>query len=417
MKIVADENIPYVRDAFGGVGDVVTLPGREISREAIGDAKLLLVRSITRVGRELIEGTRVRFVATATIGEDHVDTAWLAAHGVGFASAPGSNAGSVMQYVAAALLAMEDRLGIDLRGMRLGVVGVGNVGSRVVRAARALGMEVVLNDPPLERAQKEKGRKGPKGQKQECAGEDAAAGTPAPQFAGETPAPQFGVDDFRPIEEIFDCDIVTLHVPLTREGPDRTYHMVDARFLSRLRPGTILINTSRGPVVDGEDLKGALDSGRLAACVLDVWEGEPLIDVSLLERVFIGTPHIAGYSFDGKVNGTRMIYEAACWFLGRTPDWDPTPLLPVPDRPRIEVDGTAKNALNSAVCAVYEIIDDDAAMRGLVPCEPGERAQFFDRLRKEYPRRREFFNTTAVVRPRNVEIEARLAGLGFKIEV
>ncbi|MCX5769092.1 MAG: 4-phosphoerythronate dehydrogenase, partial [Candidatus Hydrogenedentes bacterium] len=163
MKIVADENIPYVREAFGGLGDVATLPGREITRETVGDAELLLVRSITRVGRELIEGSRVRFVGTATIGEDHIDTAWLSAHGVGFASAPGSNAGSVTQYVSAALLALEAGLGLDLGGLRLGVVGVGNVGSRVVRVARALGMEVVLNDPPLERAQKEKGHKGHKG--------------------------------------------------------------------------------------------------------------------------------------------------------------------------------------------------------------------------------------------------------------
>jgi len=342
------------------------------------------------VGRELIEGSRVRFVATATIGEDHIDKAWLAGHGVSFASAPGSNAGSVTQYVSAALLAVEARLGLELRQMRLGVVGVGNVGSRVVRAARALGMEVVLNDPPLERAQKLK-----------------------PQEAQESQE-EFV---FAPLDEIFGCDVVTLHVPLTRKGPDRTYHLVDGRFLSRLRPGTALINTSRGSVVDGVDLKEALDSGRLAACVLDVWEGEPDIEVSLLERVFIGTPHIAGYSFDGKVNGTRMIYEAACRFLGREPDWDPGPLLPAPERPRVEVDGSAERALNSTVRAVYDIMKDDAAMRGLIRCEPGERARLFDRLRKEYPRRREFFNTTAVVRPRNGELEARLAGLGFRVEV
>ncbi|MCX5768728.1 MAG: DUF3410 domain-containing protein, partial [Candidatus Hydrogenedentes bacterium] len=240
------------------------------------------------------------------------------------------------------------------------------------------------------------------------AGEDAAVGTPAPQFA---------LNEFRPVEEIFGCDVVTLHVPLTRKGVDRTYHLVDARFISRLRPGAILINTSRGPVVDGVDLKGALDSGRLGACVLDVWEGEPNIDTSLLERVFIGTPHIAGYSFDGKVNGTRMIYDAACRFLGRAPEWDPTPLLPAPEHPRLQVDGTANGALNSTVRAVYDIMQDDAAMRGLIRCEPAERAGFFDRLRKEYARRREFFNTTVVVRPRNIELEARLAGLGFQIEV
>jgi erythronate-4-phosphate dehydrogenase len=146
-------------------------------------------------------------------------------------------------------------------------------------------------------------------------------------------------------------------------------------------------------------------------------EGEPAIDTSLLERVFIGTPHIAGYSFDGKVNGTRMIYEAACRFLGREPDWDPTPLLPPAEHPRVEVDGSAAGALNSTVRAVYDIMEDDAAMRGLIRCERGEQARYFDRLRKEYPRRREFFNTAAAVRPRNMELEARLSGLGFKTEV
>jgi len=411
MKIVADENIPYVRDAFGGLGDVTALPGRAITREAVRDVDVLLVRSITRVGRELIEGSRVRFVATATIGEDHIDTAWLAEHGVGFASAPGSNAGSVTQYVVAALLALEDRLGLDLRGMKLGVVGVGNVGSRVVRAARALGMEVVLNDPPLERALKV-------GHPPQLPG-GVPTGERAqrlkPQEAQKAQEERSFV--FSPLDSVFECDVVTLHVPLTRKGPDRTYHLVDERFFSRLQAGTILINTSRGSVVDGVDLKEALDSGRLAACVLDVWEGEPDIDVSLLERVFIGTPHIAGYSFDGKVNGTRMIYEAACRFLGRAPAWDPTPLLPAPEHPRVEVDGTAESALNSTVRSVYDIIKDDAAMRGLIRCEPGERARLFDRLRKEYPRRREFFNTTAVVWPRNSELEARLAGLGFHVEV
>ena len=398
MKIIADENIPYVREAFSELGDVTTLSGRLIARDTLDDAEMLLVRSITRVGRELLEGSRVKFVATATIGEDHIDKPWLAAHGVEFASAPGSNAGSVTQYVASALLMLEERLPLDLRGMRLGVVGVGNVGSRVVRAARALGMEVVMNDPPLERMRnvergmRNEGNKGHKGQEE-------------PGLV------------FEPLDRILECDIVTMHVPLTREGVDRTYHFVDDVFLSRLKPGAILINTSRGPVVDGVALKDALDSGRLRACVLDVWEGEPNIDVSLLKRVFIGTPHIAGYSFDGKVNGTRMIYEAACRFLGREPDWDPAPLLPRLEHPRVEADGSAEGALNSTVRAVYDIMKDDAAMRGLIECEPGEQARFFDRLRKEYPRRREFFNTTVKVRPRNPELEARLAGLGFNVEV
>jgi len=384
MKILADENIPFVRDAFSELGDVHAMPGREMTRAAVADADILLVRSITRVGRDLLEGSRVQFVATATIGEDHIDKEWLASHGIGFASAPGSNAGSVMQYVTAALLALAGRFEFDLRGMTLGIIGVGNVGSRVYNAARALGMETLVNDPPLQRKQQAEGQ---------------------------------AAYDFRPLDDILACNIVTLHVPLTREGADRTWHLADGAFLSRMRPGSILVNTSRGPVVHGEHLRGALDSGQLKASALDVWENEPSIDLGLVQRVAIATPHIAGYSFDGKVNGTRMIYEAACRHFGREPAWEPGPLLPPPEHPRIEVDGREPGALASTVRTVYDIMRDDAAMRGMTAVPAAERGRFFDRLRKEYPRRREFFNTTAAVRPHNDELQQRLAGLGFQIEV
>jgi erythronate-4-phosphate dehydrogenase len=378
MRIVADENIPYVRDAFGALGDVTTISGRAISADAVRDADILLVRSITKVNRVLLDGSAVRFVATATIGEDHIDKAYLAERGIAFASAPGSNADSVRQYVTAALLVMAERFGLDLRRLGLGIVGVGNVGSRVHQNACALGMRCILNDPPLARLTKD-----PK---------------------------------YRPIDEIFDCDIVTLHVPLTKWGRDATRHLADETLIRRLKRGAVLINTARGAVADGEAVKRALDDGHLRACVLDVWEREPNIDAELLRRVFIATPHIAGYSFDGKVNGTRQIYEAACRFLNTAPRWNPSPLLPAPECPFLDVDGNDPDAVHKAVRAVYDIMRDDAATRTLLDLPEQERAKRFDQLRKEYPRRREFFNTRVQVTPPNPALEECLRKIGFTIE-
>jgi len=378
MRILADENIPYVREAFSTLGHVQTIAGRAIAAETLEGVSMLLVRSITKVDRALLEHSSVQFVATATIGEDHIDTAYLAEQGIDFASAPGSNADSVQEYVTAAMLVLAERLQLNLKAMTLGIVGVGNVGKRVLKGAEALGLTCVLNDPPLAR---------------------------------ETRDPRY-----RPIEEALACDIVTLHVPLTKEGPDRTHHLADQAFIRHMKPGAILINTARGPVADGAAIKHALDDGHLNACVLDVWESEPNVDIKLLQRVAIGTPHIAGYSFDGKVNGTRQIYEAACRFLRVEPRWDPTPLLPAPECPYLELDGTDPHALRHAVGAVYDIMRDDAAMRAMSSVPAEDRPRLFDRLRKEYRRRREFFNTRVRVSPPNPQLEQSLAGIGFTLE-
>ncbi|MCP4641921.1 MAG: 4-phosphoerythronate dehydrogenase PdxB [bacterium] len=380
MKIVVDENIPYGRDAFATLGDVVTMPGRAVDAAALADADMLMVRSITKVNAALLDGTPVRFVATATIGEDHIDKPYLADRGIGFSSAPGCNANSVGQYVTGALLALADAHGLDLTSMKLGIVGVGNVGKRVLAKASALGMECVLNDPPLARTT--------------------------------------GDAKYRPIDDIFDCDVVTLHVPLTREGEDATFHLADEAFIARMKPGAILINSSRGPVTDGTALEHALDNGHIKAAVLDVWEDEPRVESSLLRKVFIGTPHIAGYSFDGKVNGTRQIYEAACASLGVEPTWDPSPLLPAPECPEVRVDGNADvtQELRKAVLAVYDIRRDDTAMRTILDAREADRATAFDRLRKEYPRRREFFNTRAIIDPPNETMRSVLSGIGFTRE-
>jgi len=380
MKIVADENIPYAQEAFGLLGDVVAAPGRSMNGTLVRNADLLFVRSITKVNRELLDGSRVQFVGTATIGEDHIDKAYLAERGIGFSSAPGCNANSVGEYLAAALLVLAQTRGFKLADRRLGIIGHGNVGKRVERKARALGMECVLNDPPLER--------------------------------------ETGDAKYRPLDEIFECQVITAHVPLTKTGPDATFHLLDAAFFDRVKTGAIIINTSRGSVVDGQALRLALESGKVGASVLDVWEGEPSIDLDLLANLALATPHIAGYSFDGKVNGTRQVYEAACKHLDVEPTWDPAPHLPAPECPTVTADGNAplQQALLDAVRAVYPIQDDDRRLRAIITKDAADRGPYFDRLRKEYPRRREFHNTQAIVTPTNPAAERSLAGLGFHVE-
>ncbi|MCI0514383.1 4-phosphoerythronate dehydrogenase, partial [candidate division KSB1 bacterium] len=273
MKIIADENIPFVREAFKNLGNVITFSGRKITNDAVMDAEILLVRSITPVDETLLKNTTVKFIATATIGMDHLDIEYLKSQKIGFSNAAGSNANSVAEYIITALLHHACLNQISLKGKSLGIVGVGNIGSKMVRYARALGMEVVQNDPPLARA------------------------TGAPYF--------------QPLDELMDCDFITLHVPLTMEGIDRTYHLFNKERIMKMKPGSVLLNSSRGSVVATEAAIKALWQHHLKALILDVWENEPEIDLELLKLVEIGTPHIAGYSYDGKINGTRMIYEAA----------------------------------------------------------------------------------------------------------
>ena len=377
MKIVVDENIPYGREAFESLGEVVTLPGRAIAPEHVRDAELLMVRSITKVNGDLLKGSKIRFVATAPIGEDHIDKGWLSDRGIRFSSAPGCNANSVGDYVVAALLELAAAHELTLNTMSLGIVGCGNVGRRVLHKATALGLRCVVNDPPLARSTCE--------------------------------------PFYRSLDQALACDIVTVHVPLTKAGLDPTYHLINEAFVRAMTPGAILFNTARGGVNDTAAVKAALQDGHLRAAVLDVWEGEPRVDPELLEMAFLASPHIAGYSFDGKVNGTRQIYEASCRFLGVPPTWDPSPLLPAPECPFLALDGADPNALHAAVRAVYPIREDDARMRKTLDLPEAERGAYFDRLRKEYPRRREYHNTEVRVTPKNEHLENSLRGIGFRV--
>jgi len=372
MEIVADPNIPFVREAFTALGTVTLVPGRKIDHLAVREADVLLVRSVTPVHSGLLGGSRVKFVGTATIGTDHIDRAYLAGCGIGFASAAGSNANSVAEYVVAALLELARRGKSRLAGKTIGVVGAGNVGSRVARYAAALGLRVLLNDPPRARAE------GPAG--------------------------------FVPLERLLaEADIISLHVPLTGKGPDATRHLVHEAVLAEVNRKPVLVNTSRGAVVDNAALLRAIRAGKLSATVLDVWENEPDISRDLLRAVDLGTPHIAGYSFDGKAAGTRMIHEAACNFFGKTPSW--TPVLPpaLVDRVVINVhEGEDdEDVLRRAIARVYDINADDAALRA--------RPEEFDHQRAEYPVRREFFNTEAVLKGAGDSLRRKFAALGFQV--
>jgi len=380
MKIIADGNIPFVAECFSSIGEVKAVSGREITPGVVADADALLVRSVTPVGAELLAGSKVRFVGTATIGFDHIDIEYLSQNNIGFASAPGSNANSAAEYVIAGLLEIGQRYGLDLEDKSIGIIGVGNVGGRVAKKAAALDMRIYLNDPPLQR--------------------------------------QTGDAKYLHIEELFDCDFITLHTPLTFEGLDKTYHLADERFFKSLKERCVFFNTSRGGVVDSIALKAAIRAGRLEAVVLDVWENEPNIDMELLEMVDISTPHIAGYSLDGKVAGMIMIYKAACEYFGVDPRFDVEDFLPEPAIPQLRVDPSAYNdeaILANTVQKIYDIREDDARLRLILQHGRNGRSEYFDSLRKNYPIRREFQNTQIVLESPCKSIADKLAVVGFKI--
>lgn len=387
MKIIADRNMPYAAEAFGTLGETLIRDGRSLTAADVLDADILAIRSTTQVNATLLDGSRVRFVGTATIGTDHMDIPYLESQGIGWCFAPGCNANSVSEYFTAALLHLAVTNGLTLAGRTVGVIGVGNVGRRVVGKARALGMKVLMNDPPRQR-------------------EALAAGR-------EREAAEFV--DLQTL--LAAADIVTVHVPMEKGGSDPTFHLADADFFGRMRSGAIFINAARGAVVDSPALVAAIDSGRLAHVVLDTWEGEPgAYRDDLLERVDIATPHIAGHSFEGKVGGTEMVYRAVCEFIGQPPTWTAEGNLPSPPVPHISVDArtqSAETVLHGIVRQVYDIMSDDARMRQRVP--EVAKAAHFDHLRKNYPMRREFRFTEVACAHAAPALRGALQVLGFRL--
>jgi len=350
MKIVCDNKIPFLKGVFEPYAEVLYLPGKETGREAVRDADALITRTRTICNEGLLKGSSVRVIATATIGFDHIDTAWCEGNGIVWKNAPGCNSWSVKQYLSSVLCTLAERHSLNLEKMTLGVVGVGNVGSKVAEAASLLGMRVLLNDPPRERKE--------------------------------------GKGVFVGLDEIIsESDIITLHVPLSRSGEDATFHLFDKERIARLKKNQFLINSSRGPVVDNAALKQALKKQRIAGAVLDVWEGEPELDRELISLLDIATPHIAGYSADGKANGTTASVRTVAACLGIEPllSWAPSE-LPAPRQElhfKINTAGkTRREVLSEAVKHTYDVLEDDRSLRAS--------PELFEKLRGDYPVRREF---------------------------
>lgn len=378
MRFLADENIPHVRDAFQSLGEVVLIAGRDIDSSALSGFDALLVRSVTTVDQRLLVPSKVRFVASATSGIDHVDAQFLRSKGISFRYAPGSNATSVGNYIVAALLEASGT-SEDLSHKSLGIIGLGNVGRVVFDSATSLGLRCVVNDPPL------------------------ASATAEPLY--------------RSLEETLACDIVTLHVALEKKKPYPTVQMANREFFDMMNPGSIFINTSRGAVVDEQALMKALDSGRISKCIIDVWNHEPDINQDLLRHSTIATPHIAGYSLDGKLDGTQAIYDAACEFLGVPPTWRASSCIDDDASLAFQLDPTSPGAIARAVRNVYDIMADDAALREARNMAAMERSRRFDNLRRTYPPRREFSASHVSLRAENPSVERVLRDLGFEVSV
>jgi erythronate-4-phosphate dehydrogenase len=376
MKIMADSNILFAAEAFSRLGNVALVKGRDITRERLGDVDILLVRSVTPVNRELLEKTPVKYVACATTGIDHVDTAYLRENHIGFSHAPGSNAESVAEYVISALAHCAQKKEKNLGDMTLGIIGVGNVGSRVARLAQALGMRCLLNDPPKK---------------------DAT-----------------GSESYLPLSTVLkESDIVTIHVPLCNDGRHATFHMAHAGFISSMKKGAFLVNASRGDVADETALKD--NRQRLGCVIFDVWSNEPNPDAGTIALCDIATPHIAGHSYDGKLQGTRMIYESACAFYSKEIKWHP-PEISDKDKPKHIKLGNNDDAVNAAIRSAYPIMEDDKCFRKIVSIDDAERGVFFDDYRNNYPKRFEFCNHTVTV-DKKVEDNtvSALSNLGFKV--
>lgn len=365
MKLVADINIPYLKGVLEPFFDkVVYLPGNLINRDTVHNADALLIRTRTRCNANLLEGSTVKFIGSATIGYDHIDTDFCNSRGIEWVNAPGCNSGAVQQWVAASLLHISKTKGINLKDKTLGIVGIGNVGKKVVAVGHALGMKVLCCDPPRKRNE--------------------------------------NLSNFVTLAAIAQqSDFVTFHVPLAYEGEDATYHLVDKEFLSSLKEGAVLFNSSRGEVVNTQSLIEAIKSTRLTAVALDVWESEPDISIELLKRVDIATPHIAGYSLEGKVNGTRMVVDSLSHFfnLGIHP-WTPE------QNPLVKKDLIHNpKSIPEAIEMSYDIMGDDCLLRN---------TQYqFESIRSDYHFRREF--SGFIVNDADESLKEYLLKLGFGI--
>lgn len=336
MKIIVDNKVPYIRETLEKIADqVIYLPGKDITHDIVKDADALITRTRTKCNRELLEGSNIKFIGTATIGFDHIDTEFCKRANITWKNCPGCNAGAVEQYVHAVLLLLEKEKGINLKKSCIGIIGVGHVGTRIRNMAERLGMKILLNDPP----RNDNGEK--------------------------------GYVDLQTIAD--NCNIITFHTPLIREGKYKTYHLADKDFFGLLKRKPVIINTSRGEVIDTNAILDALNNNTISEAVIDVWENEPNINIDLLNKVFIGTPHIAGYSADGKINATRMTLESLCQFFNINAEINIS-LPPDPNAPYSDDE-------NTRILQQYNPHDDCEALRS--------HTQMFEQLRGDYKLRRE----------------------------
>ncbi|MBU3070808.1 4-phosphoerythronate dehydrogenase [Aestuariicella sp. G3-2] len=360
LQIVADENIPLVSEFFATLGDVSTYPGRTLTAEQVKNADVLLVRSVTPVNETLLAGSRVQFVGTCTIGIDHLDVEYLEQKGIAYHSAPGCNANSVVEYIFSVLAKVKT----DWLQASFGIIGCGNVGGHLYRRLKALNLPVVCYDPFLTT-------------------EDN------PDLCG--------------LDEVLNAEVICMHTPLTHGGEFPSHHLLDEARIQQLKPGCLLINAGRGPVVDNQALKRVLQQRDDLTVVLDVWEPEPNLDIELMQQVALASPHIAGYSYDGKVEGTAMIYRALCRQLNceetvlssqllQDDNADFKKILPneMPNSGDI-----LQSTVNQIILQAYDVGEDDRRMRSKLlgdECQQSSQAfaQGFDELRKHYPKRREF---------------------------
>ncbi|MBN1116964.1 MAG: 4-phosphoerythronate dehydrogenase PdxB [Bacteroidales bacterium] len=373
MKIVADDKIPFLNGVLEPFCDVEYIEGKYISRENIKDADALIIRTRTKCNAELLDGTSVKFIATATIGFDHIDTKYCKENRIQWTNAPGCNSGSVQQWFMAAILYFAKENKIDLTTRTLGIVGVGNVGRKILRFTDSLGLRVLINDPP--RARKEGA----------C-----------------------GFNTMNTIQK--ECDIITFHVPLNTAGDDKTYHLVDEQFLSKLNPGSLLINSSRGEVIDNVVLNENLKKNTACNAILDVWENEPELNLDLLKNSFLSTPHIAGYSLDGKANGTAMSVQSISKVF-RLPytDWYPDE-IPAPEIDSINIDAKKKSRqqlITEVILHTYNIKADSDLLK--------TNWKDFEKQRGNYPLRREPAAYTVNIKNDNRNYKIILERLGFKV--
>jgi erythronate-4-phosphate dehydrogenase len=373
IHVVADHKIPFLKGALEGAATVDYLPGGEISNSDLLNADVLITRTRTRCNRELLQGTKVRFIASATIGHDHIDKEYCRSAGIKWTNAPGCNSSSVQQYMVSTLLYLANERKLDLSGMTLGIVGVGNVGSKVALAAKALGMKFLLNDPPRQRKE--------------------------------------GGESFVSLERIAaESDVVTMHVPMNRGGDDNTLHLVDDKLIEQLKSGVILVNTSRGGVVKEDALLKGIKSGHISGAVLDVFEKEPVVNKELLDRLTLATPHIAGYSLDGKANGAGMAVRAVSRFFNLgVDDWAPV-RIPRPDQAELLGDtasGSKLQLLWDLFQETYDITIDDRRLR--------DQPMAFEALRGDYPFRREPHAYSVRLFQGYEEITETLEALGFSV--